>query len=117
MAAAKYNIIIEQGATYSEGVRVYYNNGLPYDLTGYTPRMQLRGRKFGLLTLDMLGVNYFKYLDLVNGYFATYISAVETRELPAGVYDYDLELSKDSDVNTVIRLLEGQATVRGEVTR
>lgn len=116
MAAGQYPITIEQGATYSDGIRVLYQNGIPFDLTDWTPTMQIRSGLFGILILDMAGSDYFKYQDLANGYFAAFIGATETDDIPAGTYYYDLKLTNNSDADLVIRLLEGKVTVRGEVT-
>jgi hypothetical protein len=41
MAATTYDILIEQGATYSQ-VITYKESGAAVNLTGYTARMQVR---------------------------------------------------------------------------
>jgi hypothetical protein len=41
MAATTYDILIEQGATYSQVV-TYKESGVAVNLTGYTARMQVR---------------------------------------------------------------------------
>ena len=39
MAAGKYNIVIEQGATYQVEIQYKDSNNLPIDLSGYNGRM------------------------------------------------------------------------------
>jgi len=42
MAAGKYNLLIEQGATYQVEIQYKDSNGVAVDLTGYSGKLQIR---------------------------------------------------------------------------
>ena len=115
MAAGKYNIIIEQGATFNLPITWKNNAGNPYNLTGYTARMQVRQYKESVTSLVTVTTeNGGIALGGALGTVTVTISATATAALPACDAVYDLELETGS---TVIRLLEGKAIISREVTR
>lgn len=121
MAAAQHDLVIEQGASYSQAVQ--WKVGSPataVNLTGYTARMQLRSNVTASTTaLSLTTENGRIALTTGSGAGAgtitLSISATDTAALTAGRYVYDLELV--SSGGQVTRLMEGIVTVSAEVTR
>lgn len=116
MPAANFDILIEQGATYDQEFVWKDSTGTGIDLTGYTARMQIRQVKteaviISLTTGDGITLNYDG-----NGSIRVYISATDTSALlTCKQARYDLELQNID--GTVTRLLQGNVTISGEVTR
>lgn len=113
--AGKYNITVDQGATYSQVFTWKDSNEAPIDLTGYAARMQVRKRRRDDPTLlDLTTENGGITLGSTAGTITVSISADATAAVAAGEHVYDLELVFES---TVSRLVMGTFTVRGEITR
>ena len=111
--SGKYNIVAKQGATFSKTSTIS-NDGTPWDLTGYSGRMQVR-RSFN---------NSVKLLDLVSptnitlsnvGVITITVPASVMATVPSGRWLYDLEI--ESSGGEVYRLLEGRFAVTPEVTK
>lgn len=104
-------ITIEQGATFTEKVNVLdvYNN--PVNLTGYTPSSMMRKSYYSS--------TYYVIESAVtgnsNGEITLTITSSNTALLSPGRYVYDLIIADGA--NTVIRVVEGIATVLPSVTR
>ena len=117
MAAAQYDLVIEQGATWSQSVQ--WKTGSPaaaVNLTGYTARMQLRTNvTASTAALALTTENGRISITANTGTVTLSISATDTAALTAGRYVYDLELV--SGGGQVTRLIEGVVTVSAEVTR
>ena len=112
MAAATYNLVIDQGSDFAIDL-VVKESGSVKDLTNYSARAQLRNKKDAT--------------DAAASFTCTVISASEGKlkmELPnatssgisAGRYFYDLEIYTVND-GIVKRLLQGEVTLNQEVTR
>jgi hypothetical protein len=115
MAATAYDILIEQGATFSQ-VITYKDNGVAVNLTGYTARMQVRATLESASTLvELTTANGRIALGGAAGTITLSISATDTEALTAGRGVYDLELVSGSGI--VTRLLQGVATISRNVTR
>jgi hypothetical protein len=115
MAATTYDILIEQGATFSQLV-TYKDNGVAVNLTGYTARMQVRATLESASTLvELTTANSRIALGGTAGTITLTISATDTAALTAGRGVYDLELVSGSGI--VTRLLQGVATISRNVTR
>jgi tRNA threonylcarbamoyladenosine modification (KEOPS) complex Pcc1 subunit len=115
MAATTYDILIEQGATYSQSI-TYKDNGVAVNLTGYTARMQVRATLESASTLvELTTANSRIALGGTAGTITLTISATDTAGLTAGRGVYDLELVSGSGI--VTRLLQGVATISRNVTR
>jgi len=112
MSAGKHNIIIDQGADFSEQFTLS-EDGTPTDLTGYSARAQLRQKKSSTSVAETF---ICVITDAAGGSLNMAMMNSSTKNLTAGRYYYDLELYSASDVS-VIRLLEGAATITAEVTR
>jgi hypothetical protein len=115
MAAMTYDILIEQGATFSESM-VYKDQGVAINLTGFTARMQVRATLESASTLvELTTANDRIALGGTAGTITLSISATDTEALTAGRGVYDLELVSGSGI--VTRLLQGVATISRNVTR
>jgi hypothetical protein len=82
------------------------------DLTGYTPRMQVRDTHDSstvLLTVTCSVSN------ASGGIIRLQSTATTTSGIEEGIYVYDLEI--ESSTGVVTRLLQGNVTVTPEVTR
>ena len=115
MSAGKFNILIEQGATFSLPITYEDSTGAAVDLTTYTARLQARKRASSPATIvEMTTENGRITLGGTDGTIDLYMLAADTALLQAGEFFYDLELVSGGSVT---RLLEGQLTVKPEVTR
>lgn len=113
MAAGKYNIDIEQGATWRKRFNVDVE-GTPYDFTGCIVRMQARAKH---TSDDVLVQKTTVDASITTG--AGYFD-VEFTDEESALWDwrkavYDVEIETPS--GDVTRLLEGTITVSPEVTR
>jgi hypothetical protein len=114
MPAAKYDFLIEQGATFSRQITWRDSLGEPIDLTGYAARMQIRRsitapEPMVNLTTENGGI----FLDGESGNVNILISASQTQAMNSnGVYDLELV---NGDV--VTRLIEGVVELSKGVTR
>lgn len=126
MAAGRYDIILEQGATFDLPIRYRTPGGVAVDLTGYSARMQVREAPTSDVFTEFnsdLTANGFIFLsglpedreDGQNGNVRIFMTAANTAALARFAGRYDLEL-RDAD-DYVIRLLEGQFRVEPEITR
>ena len=115
MSATTYDILIEQGATYSQLV-TYKESGVAVNLTGYTARMQVRSTlESASSVVELTTANGRIALGGSAGTITLTISATDTAALTAGRGVYDLELVSGSGI--VTRLLQGVCTIIRNVTR
>jgi hypothetical protein len=125
MAAGKYNIVIEQGATYQVELQYKDSNNNPIDLTGYSGRMQIRpaiGSTTSYLYLssslnpDGTGLNFSGSNGItppISGSIGILISAATSSLLTFATGVYDVELQSGS---VVTRILQGNVQLSKEVT-
>jgi hypothetical protein len=120
MAAGKYNIVIEQGATYDITIAYKDSNNNPIDLTGFGGRMQIRpsiGSTTTYLCLssslqaDGTGLEFLS--PTTSGSIKLYISAISSSMLNFDQAVYDLEIASGSYVS---RILQGGVKLSKEVT-
>ena len=106
------NLTIDQGSTFFSAVSVEGANGLPFDLTGYTARGQIR-RSYASTTA-------YPFTALINnaaeGEIEISLGNTATSQMKAGRYVYDIEIVQSS-TNDVTRVVEGQVEVTPGVTR
>ena len=116
MAAAYYDILIEQGATFRKTFVWKDSEETPIDITGYTARMQIR-RKKSATTVEHTATteNGGIVLGDAAGTVEVIISAADTADFDFTTGVYDLELNDGSD--GITRLVEGGVEVSKEVTR
>jgi len=111
MAAGKYNFTLEQGATFSREITVQ-DSGSAMNLTGYTPRMQMRStHDSSTIALTFTAT----VSNAAQGKISLSATDTLTSAVEEGIYVYDLEI--ESSGGTVTRLMEGNVTVTPEVTR
>lgn len=114
MAAGRYNIVAEQGATFTLQFTVD-TDGVEWDLSTYSARMQVRSSASATTAfLDLSSTDGDITLSAV-GVVVVTVDATTMSDVPAGRHAYDLEV--ESAGGQVTRLLEGKFTVRAEVTQ
>ena len=121
----KYNLTMWQGATFGLNITVQLANGATQNLTSYSARMQMRpSYSSGTVTETLTSANGEITIDAPTGNVALQLAASRTANIavdmnngkpPKSTYVYDLELIDGS--NNVSKLLYGDVTVYGEVTR
>ena len=113
--AGIYNIIADQGATFSRTITWKNSSGQPVNLTGYSARMQVRKTvASGEALVSMTTQNNRITLGGALGTVAISCPASEM-DFEAGEWVYDLEV--ESGAGVVSRLIMGKFLFRGEVTR
>ena len=111
MAAGKYNFTLEQGATFSREITVQ-DSGSAMNLTGYTPRMQMRStHDSSTIALTITA----SISNATQGKISLSATDTLTSAVEEGIYVYDLEIESSGGI--VTRLMEGNVTVTPEVTR
>lgn len=117
MSAARYNLKIEQGATFRMPLELSDpKTNTVWDLTGCSARMQIRQHISSSVILhEMTSDNGGLVIDPLLGIILMEISAEVTAAFNFSSAVYDLELVKtDGDV---VRLVYGNVALSFEVTR
>ena len=115
MSAATYNILAEQGATFTRSMLYTDIAGAPIDLTGYTATMQVRLKASSpTVIIELSTTNSKLTLGGTAGTIVQSIDAATMITLAAGKYVYDLELYNGA---ITTRLIQGSFTISAEVTR
>lgn len=121
MAAGRYDLVIEQGATFSRQVTWQNQDGSAVNLTGYSIAGKIRRK-----TSDNQPIISFTtaITDAANGIFTFSLTATQTASLPVNhgataekeYLDcvYDIEATVGS---TKYRVIEGLARISPEVTK
>lgn len=114
--AGIYNIIADQGATFTRQLTWNDSAGSPVNLSGYTARMDVRTSidAAGAAVLSLTTTNGRIVLGGSAGTIILSAEATATQVIESGNYVYDLELVLGSNIT---RLVQGSFTLRGEVTR
>jgi hypothetical protein len=116
MAAGRYDIVCEQGATFIRELTWTDATEQPVNLTGYSARMHVRQTiKSATTVIELTTANGRVVLYPTTGKIVMTLTAEQTAALPTKPCVYDLELVSGSGV--VTRLIEGSFTVKPEVTR
>jgi hypothetical protein len=110
--AAKYNIVINQGADFSLGLALS-EGGTPTDLTDFLVRAQIRPKTY---SETVTGTFVGTITNAAQGTLSLTMPNSITSDIPKGTYAYDLQIYtfEDGIVNT---LLYGSVTVNPGVTR
>jgi hypothetical protein len=110
MSAGTYNIKIDQGSDFSLQLTVQ-EDGSAKNLTGFSARAQMRP------TIDsstLTATFTCSITSAANGTLTMALGNTTTDDIDVGQYYYDLELFTST---TSQRLIQGTATIAGEVTR
>ena len=111
MPAGSLNLTIEQGATYTNNMTVSVD--AVTDISTFTFSGDIKTDK---LSDHVLASFTFVKTDAAAGAFTVSLTSTQTASIPAGTHVYDISYVDSSDSSRV-RLLEGTATVSGEVTK
>ncbi|WP_214327862.1 hypothetical protein [Nonomuraea sediminis] len=113
--AGTYHLKIDQGATLDRLITWKNAAGVPYDITGWTAKMQIRDRAGGTLYATLDSANGSIALGGAAGTIRLLATAATTSSWTWTLGRYDLELTDGS--SQVTRLLEGLARLSPEVTQ
>lgn len=114
--AEKYNILIDQGSTYTLALNYKDSAGTAINLTGYTAAMQIRNTVDSATTvLSLSSPSNGIVITGATGLITITVTAAQTRDMIANTYVYDLEITSGSGI--VTRLVQGSVIVSAEVTR
>ena len=121
MAAGKYSLLIEQGATLDLSLTYKDSNRNLINLTGYSGKMQIKSDYADNIPTTYLTLSSSLQPDGtgivmggVSGTIGIYISAATSSALTFSSASYDLEIVSGSFVT---RLIQGPVFVSKEVTR
>ena len=111
--SAKFNVVCDQATTFNFQF-VIQDDGVPWNLNGYTGTMTVRPF-VGASTTTIVASTYNgrMVLDAALGRVTITISSALTGAISAARYSYDLVLDSGS---VVTRILEGKFVVTGAVT-
>ena len=113
MSAGIYNIKADQGSTFVFKFTITTNN-VPWNLTGYSARMQVRSSVQSSTTiLNLVSTTNITLTSL--GVITVTVDATTMASIASGSFVYDLEVQSSSGI--VTRLLQGKFIVSPEVTR
>ena len=122
MLAGIYNITCQQGSTFVRVIRIEYPDAvdptifLPFNLTGYSARMQVRRTISSTTTMISLSTsnNGIQITSALDGEITITMTDAQTAALTSdGVYDLEII----STNNFVTRILQGEFRLSLEVTR
>ena len=109
--AARADIIIDQGTTFSTVVTVTDDDGSVVNLTGYTANAMIRKHH----TSSSAAKTFTITNGGTNGQLTLSLPASNTAAITEGRYVYDVKVTSGSSV--VSRVVEGLVTVNPSVTR
>ena len=121
----KYNMTMWQGSTFGVSIIVNTIDNTPQNLLGYSARMQIRPTyKSTIVTESLTSSNGEIEITESAGQLSLSLSAERTADIhvdlgngkpPRTVYVYDIEIEDNAGI--VSKVLWGDLTVYGEVTR
>ena len=111
--AESYNYTIDQGADWFLSIQYKDSAGVPINLTGYTAAMQFRLVASNVTSLNLTSSSGIT-ITAATGTLAIRITAAQSAALLAAQYDYELEITSSGGI--VTRLIQGLATVDGQLT-
>jgi hypothetical protein len=113
MAAANYDIIVEQGSDFLLGLLLKNAKGVPFDLTGVIARGQLRANVKDSAPLCSFDITFDQ--NRSTGKLTLFIPAAVTTTLDFVNGFYDLEF--ESSTGMIKRIMQGKVTFSPEITR
>ena len=115
MNPGRYNLTVYKGTTF-DLKPVWKIGGVPVILSGYTASMQVRYASDVAPIMTLSTANGRATIDAAYGRINLHISATDTAALPAGTYQYDLNLTNTVD-GTVSKILQGAFIVNVSITQ
>lgn len=115
MIPGSHNFTIKQGATFSRRIRIKNPDGTPFNLTGYSARMQIRRQITDTaFYVELTTANGRITINPTQGEINLYLSDEVTQTIPRdGVYDLEIE----NTYGEKFYVIEGLVRLRPEVTR
>ena len=114
MPAAKYRLMIEQGATHKQMFTIF-DGTEKRDLSGYTARMQIRENYDTPVVVECTTENGGITLD-ANGGLELFISDTQTAAIPFIKGKYDIEIIEMA-TGYITRIIMGDVVNSLEVTK
>jgi hypothetical protein len=105
------NLTIDQGADFVSTITVEQANGLPFDLSGYTARGQIR-RSYTSTTAYNFSVSVSSAIE---GELTLSLDSNTTLNMRPGRYVYDVILVQGTS-SDITRVIEGQVEITPRVT-
>jgi hypothetical protein len=116
MAAGRYDLTIEQGATFKRSLTWKTSTATPVNVTGYTARMRVKNKVGGTTVLHLTTENGGITLGGAAGTISLLATATQTSAIAIKKGVYDLELASNAATPEVTRLISGQVVLSPEVT-
>lgn len=113
MPAAKYDITLEQNASWKKTILVSKENKQPKSLVGYTGKAQIRSTPESTLVLEEFHLEFVE--PRTSGRVSFSLSATETAALVFTTAAYDLFIVSPTGIKS--KLLKGSVTVVPSVTK
>ena len=114
MNPGRYNLAVYQGTTF-DLKPVWKIGGVPVNLTNYSADMQVRYATDTGVIVELSTSNGNATIDAAYGRVNLHLDATTTAGLPIGTYQYDLNLTNNTD-GTVYKILQGTFVVNASVT-
>jgi len=116
MLAGKYNIVCDQGSSFTRTLEIKTAEGTVFSLTGYTARMEVRRTLDASTTIVSLTTTNGRIsINGSTGVITLTLTAVETAALTqSGVYDLEIVKTATGEVFKVVR---GEFKLEKEVTK
>jgi len=109
--ATVVNLYVDQGSYYQTHVNVSSTAGVPLDLTDFTIAAQMRKSYQSSTAYNFTS----SIVNPLAGRVRIELSSESSRQIPAGRYLYDIELTSPSEEKT--RVLEGLVIINPEITK
>ena len=103
---------MDQGASFASVITVNGPDGLPFNLTGYTVRGQIRKTYTSTTAVTFTAA----VQSAVDGTIRLTLTAAQTRAMKAGRYLFDVEIVETA-TGAVTRVVEGQVEVNPRITQ
>jgi hypothetical protein len=111
--ADTYNYKIDQGTDWFLVIQYKDSAGAPINLAGYTAAMQFRQVSSNITALNLTSSSGIT-ITAATGLLSIHVTAAQTSALLAASYDYELEITSSAGIIT--RLVQGIATIDGQLT-
>lgn len=104
----------QKTATFTKKFTLNNSDMCPYDLTGFSAKMQVRQNYNKDLVVELSTVNGKIAVGGEEGTIILTISSAETATLPAGSFMYDLYITNSEGITT--KLFEGEFIIYPSIT-